>query len=226
VSHEVAEDACSVAWLQFLRHQPDREYAVAWLYTVAKHEVFAALRHRQRDRPTDVLPQVPSGRSTEAAYEAKEAVGELRQLKPQQRLVLYMRAQGYSYQEIVRSADARTRGSTATSPRAGAMPAGGSRSDDERPSQRGRGGGSECHRTQAGEEARGVHGRRIERELVACVEEGLIRLIDRRADSSGDDDQREVEPRLGSIDEAAAVAEDYVRLSRELGRSAMPDAWW
>ena len=48
IPREVAEDACSFAWLQLLRCRPEPERVAAWLYTVAKHEALALLRRREQ----------------------------------------------------------------------------------------------------------------------------------------------------------------------------------
>jgi RNA polymerase sigma factor (sigma-70 family) len=100
VSQEVAEDAVSFAWMQLVRTQPGRENVVGWLYTVAKYEAFATMRRAQREAPAEQLPPTAAPGSVEAVAEARETVVALRRLKPQQRLVLTLKAQGYSYNEI------------------------------------------------------------------------------------------------------------------------------
>jgi len=41
-SPETVEDACSIAWAQFLRHQPDRKRDWrAWLFKTAQREAWA-----------------------------------------------------------------------------------------------------------------------------------------------------------------------------------------
>src|SRR4051812_8317899 len=37
---ELVDEACSFAWAQLLRYQPDRDMAVAWLWRVAVREVW------------------------------------------------------------------------------------------------------------------------------------------------------------------------------------------
>lgn len=101
VSSELAEDACSFAWLQLIRHQPGRENVVGWLYTVAKHEAFALLRGQRRATPVEELPRTASSEGPEAQVEARETLRVVRDLRPQQRVVLLLQAQGYSYKEIV-----------------------------------------------------------------------------------------------------------------------------
>jgi DNA-directed RNA polymerase specialized sigma24 family protein len=42
----LAEDACSFAWLQLLRDQPERERIVGWLRVVARHEALRLQRQQ------------------------------------------------------------------------------------------------------------------------------------------------------------------------------------
>ncbi len=101
VSRELAEDACSFAWLQLVRKQPGREHVMGWLYTVAKHEAFALLRGQQRATPVEDMPAVEAGSGPEDQVEARETLRVVAELRPQQQLVLLLQAQGYSYNEIV-----------------------------------------------------------------------------------------------------------------------------
>jgi RNA polymerase sigma factor (sigma-70 family) len=100
VSHEVAEDAVSFAWMQLVRTQPRRENVVGWLYTVAKYEVFATMRRAQREVTVEELPPMAAPGSVERIVEARETMVSLRGLKSHQRLVLIMKAEGFSYNEI------------------------------------------------------------------------------------------------------------------------------
>ena len=53
-SRETAADACSFAWLQFLRYQPDRESNwKGWMVTTAKHEAWRLNAIEQRNRDLD-----------------------------------------------------------------------------------------------------------------------------------------------------------------------------
>lgn len=100
VSQEVAEDAVSFAWMQLVRTQPGRENVVGWLYTVAKYEVFATMRRAQREATVEELPPMAAPGSVEGIVEARETMVSLRGLKAHQRLVLIMKAEGFSYNEI------------------------------------------------------------------------------------------------------------------------------
>lgn len=100
VSREVAEDAAQIAWTQLYRRQPDRETVVGWLYTVAKHEVFAILRRAKREPMPERLPEPTTSAVVEDPIAAKDALRLLDQLKPPQREVLLLLAEGYSYKEV------------------------------------------------------------------------------------------------------------------------------
>lgn len=81
---------------------------VPWLKTVVKHEAFSLLRHRERHAPVTDDGEL-ADRSTPATITADQAeryerlrqgAEALRQLKPQERRALLLKAQGYSYAEI------------------------------------------------------------------------------------------------------------------------------
>lgn len=86
--------------MQLVRNQPERENVVGWLYTVAKHEAFAALGRDRRATPVDELPQRIGSEGPETQVEARETLRLIGELRPQQRLALLLRAEGFSYQEI------------------------------------------------------------------------------------------------------------------------------
>ena len=112
------EDACQLAWTQFLRYQPEpRENVLAWLTVVARHEAYRLLRDYKRATPaSDVVTTDDEGRTTpfdpdQAAGPERDPLGgiELRQmleglaaLKPAQRTTLALKAAGFTYKEIQR----------------------------------------------------------------------------------------------------------------------------
>ncbi|MBX5443239.1 MAG: sigma-70 family RNA polymerase sigma factor [Solirubrobacteraceae bacterium] len=100
VSREVAEDACGLAWLQLLRVQPRRDRIIGWLYTVAKHEAFALLARARREVAAEDVLVVATVSDLDEFVDAREALELIGQLKPQQRLVLLLRAEGHSYRSI------------------------------------------------------------------------------------------------------------------------------
>lgn len=101
---DIAEEACTLAWLQLLRLQPERtDTLVGWLYTVAKHEAYALLRRRRREVAHDELEPDPAAAAAGDPFEQLAQVDLLAligQLSPQQRLALGLFARGYSYREI------------------------------------------------------------------------------------------------------------------------------
>jgi len=51
-SPAIVEDACSIAWAQFLRHQPDRNRQWrAWLFKTAQREAWSLDRARRETKP-------------------------------------------------------------------------------------------------------------------------------------------------------------------------------
>jgi hypothetical protein len=71
----------------------------------------------------------------------------------------------------------------------------------------------------------------VERELVAVqVPDGRqLRVIDVRRSplpEDGDLDERHVEPAVASVDEARAIAADYISLAEQIAAPPMPDVWW
>jgi DNA-directed RNA polymerase specialized sigma24 family protein len=112
---EVVEDACSFAWLQLLRHQPERgDQLIGWLRLVAERRAWALMRGERRalrasdlggdldDGDTD--PLAAAGGTTApdlaAMLDDRATVALLRRLKPQQRTCLILRGQGYTYKQI------------------------------------------------------------------------------------------------------------------------------
>jgi RNA polymerase sigma factor (sigma-70 family) len=113
----VAEDACSFAWLQLLRYQPERERIVGWLRVVARHEALRLQRQqwgtrplevptregwdRQTGEPLTLAERVPAPVDTELAVEAREALRALAGLRWRRRRVLALKVAGYRYTEIM-----------------------------------------------------------------------------------------------------------------------------
>jgi hypothetical protein len=70
-----------------------------------------------------------------------------------------------------------------------------------------------------------------ERELRAIRVPGeqTLHIIDVLAHSRGEDgdlDERNVEDRVGALNEAEAIAADYINLAKQLGWPPMPEVWW
>ena len=100
VPRELAEDACSLAWLQLLRRPPSHENIVGWLYLVAKREALALLfRYGREEESEDAADPMIEPDHLDAVV-AKQERRLIARLKPQQRLVLLLRGKGYSYAQI------------------------------------------------------------------------------------------------------------------------------
>ena len=67
-----------------------------------------------------------------------------------------------------------------------------------------------------------------ERSLIAAEHApDHLEILDVPEDPDGSDpDAIQVEPRVVALDEAQAIAVDYVVLARRLGWTPMPDVWW
>lgn len=67
-----------------------------------------------------------------------------------------------------------------------------------------------------------------ERSLIAAEHApDHLEILDVPEDSDGrDPDAIRVEPRVLALDEAQAIADDYVALARRLGWIPMPEVWW
>jgi DNA-directed RNA polymerase specialized sigma24 family protein len=95
----IHEDACSYAWLQFLRHQPDRESALCWLATVAIREGWR-LAAQARDLTVAGHSTAAARVDTELAHDAREALDTLATLPDRQRRYLTLAVAGHSYADI------------------------------------------------------------------------------------------------------------------------------
>lgn len=99
------EDACQMAWMTLLRHQPDRDHAFGWLRRVAINEAYrlsAITRREPSYDPTATLAVLVNedGESFDRHLEAREALSILARLPDRQRRDLTLLAAGYSYNEI------------------------------------------------------------------------------------------------------------------------------
>jgi DNA-directed RNA polymerase specialized sigma24 family protein len=94
----IREDACSFAWLQFLRLQPDRDTAFAWLCTTAIREAWrlTTLHHRHRE----LQREAPAPVDTDLALDARDALNQLANLPDRQRRYLTLLVAGHSYADI------------------------------------------------------------------------------------------------------------------------------
>jgi RNA polymerase sigma factor (sigma-70 family) len=102
-SDALIDDACSYAWLQLMRHQPDRGPSLfAWLRTVAIHAGWDIAQREAREPTTEHLPGKYEPRREDLSREldAHEALHALAQLPDRQRTTLTLLISGHSYREI------------------------------------------------------------------------------------------------------------------------------
>lgn len=109
VSDQAAEDACSFAWMQLLRYQPDRPTVFAWLVTVAVRNAWRTGRSTRGVDSLDAIgdwEQLLGEDVAAAALDARAALRDLAALPDRQRRYLTMHIAGYSYTEIAHRHDA------------------------------------------------------------------------------------------------------------------------
>ena len=110
------EDACQLAWTQFLRYQPEpRENVVAWLTVVARHEAYRLVREYKSALPASSITAIDEDGKTTGfdpdlavgpdrdpllEHDAREALAALAKLKPAQRAALALKVAGFRYKEI------------------------------------------------------------------------------------------------------------------------------
>ncbi len=103
------EDACASAWLQFLRHQPNRATVFAWLRTVAVREAWRLSRRERRDAHLEEIPaweEIHGSDTTQPAVDAHQVLHAVAGLPARQRRYLTLLISGHSYQEIADSTGA------------------------------------------------------------------------------------------------------------------------
>lgn len=99
----LVEDACSHAWLTFLRCQPDRPTALAWLRTTA---IRHAWQLSSQDRHVEYLDELTTtdgafeAPALDTSLEARRALGALAALPEPQRRCLALVIAGLSYTEV------------------------------------------------------------------------------------------------------------------------------
>jgi RNA polymerase sigma factor (sigma-70 family) len=98
----IIEDACSFAWLQLMRRQPNRDTVFAWLRTVAIREAWHLHRAATRHMSTDLVPhdRLPSRGDLSTELHVHEILDAIRTLSPHQRTLLTLFISGHSYDEI------------------------------------------------------------------------------------------------------------------------------
>jgi RNA polymerase sigma factor (sigma-70 family) len=107
LSEDEARDVVQFAWLKFLEKQPARTNVFGWLYTTAKHEVYARSRRAKRERATEQVPEQSHDPDLPAQLDRAEVERLLRtvmrtRLTENQRAALTLWSQGYRYKEVAR----------------------------------------------------------------------------------------------------------------------------
>ena len=105
--HHVAEDACSFAWLQLLRTQPERDRILGWLCAVATNEARAQLKRQARQAEFEESPREPTPAHVdqradlELALDARQALEQMADELSEQKLRIFsLHVAGLSYEEI------------------------------------------------------------------------------------------------------------------------------
>jgi RNA polymerase sigma factor (sigma-70 family) len=98
----IIEDACAFAWLQLMRHQPDRGPTLfAWLRTVAIREAWRLYERDTREPSLELFPGLDPGHDALTQQTAaRDALRALVALPPKQRDTLALLILGFSYDEI------------------------------------------------------------------------------------------------------------------------------
>jgi RNA polymerase sigma factor (sigma-70 family) len=108
-SSHVVEDACAFAWMQFLKHQPDRRREwKAWLVVTARREAWRLSRERNRTVRLDVRPDASAaGREFpdthdphDEALNLRATMDMLEELPPRLRRIAFLRGAGLRYSDI------------------------------------------------------------------------------------------------------------------------------
>lgn len=104
-SPELIEDACQMAWAQWLRNQPRRATVFGWLRRVAINEAYRLSRLERRELRFDLLPNDRCDAACDAfnlddELRAREALRALASLPEKQRQDYALHAAGFTYEEI------------------------------------------------------------------------------------------------------------------------------
>lgn len=102
----LVEDACSYAWLQLMRYQPERgDTLFAWLRTVAVREGWRLAQRERRDGHLELVPDWDVRLAADPlrdATDAREALSSLAALPEPQRICLQLFVSGHSYDDVTR----------------------------------------------------------------------------------------------------------------------------
>lgn len=106
IDDAIVQDACSFAWLQLMRTQPERGDALfAWLRTVAVREAWKLAKRERRAGHFELVPhwhERLSDDTLQQTIDAHQALGALADLPPRQRVCVQLVVAGHSYADVVR----------------------------------------------------------------------------------------------------------------------------
>jgi RNA polymerase sigma factor (sigma-70 family) len=100
-SDALVEDACSFAWLQLMRHQPDRGPTLfAWLRTVAVREAYRLYRKEVHHDVTNLAPDQEPAADLDVQLSTRSALRALATMSDHRQRIFLMHLSGLSYTEI------------------------------------------------------------------------------------------------------------------------------
>jgi RNA polymerase sigma factor (sigma-70 family) len=100
-SDALVEDACAFAWLQLMRHQPDRGPTVfAWLRTVAVREAYRLYRKEIHHDITNLAPDQEPADTLDVQLSTRSALRALTTMSDHRQRIFVMHLSGLSYTEI------------------------------------------------------------------------------------------------------------------------------
>jgi len=105
---ELVEEACSFAWAQLIRKQPQRPTVFAWLWRVAVRELWR-LQRAEAGQQKAREPRPKACSPIEIRHTWIEALDALGALLPRQRRMLGLQTAGYTYDDICEATGATWR---------------------------------------------------------------------------------------------------------------------
>ncbi|MCW2985662.1 MAG: hypothetical protein JWR63_3232 [Conexibacter sp.] len=105
-SDALVEDACAFAWLQLMRHQPDRGPTVfAWLRTVAVREAYRLYRQEYHLDVSRLAADQEPAFTLDAQLSTRSALRALSTMSSHRQRIFLMHLSGLSYTEIAAHLD-------------------------------------------------------------------------------------------------------------------------
>lgn len=105
-SDALIEDACAFAWLQLIRHQPDRGPTLfAWLRTVSVREAYRLYRKEVHHDVTRLAADQEPAFTLDAQLSTRSALRALATMSDHRQRIFLMHLSGLSYTEIAAHLD-------------------------------------------------------------------------------------------------------------------------